>query len=130
VQPSTSDDDTGSDDPVPPLGAVALVTGIIEDTHELVAAHISALRDELSVRLTALGATLGSMLITVAVFLVTALMLCLAIAASLAALGVAWWLALWIVTLAAAMTGIGFLFRARTKARAAAQPQLTPRPIT
>jgi hypothetical protein len=116
VQPSTSHDDARSDDPIPALGTVALVSGIVEDAHDLVAAHVAALRDDISARLATLGATLGSMLIMVAVFLATAIMLCLAIAASLVALGAAWWAALWIVTLAAATIGVGFVFRARTKA--------------
>jgi hypothetical protein len=121
VQPPTSNEDTRSDDRVPAMGTVALVSGIVEDAGDLVAAHVEALRDEISARLVTLGATLGSMLIAIGVFVVTGLMFCLAIAASLTALGVAWWVALWLVTLAAAAIGVGFMFRMRSKARAAGQ---------
>jgi hypothetical protein len=117
----TSHGDARSDDPVSALGTVALVSGIVEDTRDLVAAHVEALRDDLSARLATLGATLGLMLIAVGVFVVTGLVLCLAVAASLAALGAPGWLALWLVTLAAAATGVGFLLRARTRARATGQ---------
>jgi hypothetical protein len=119
VQPPTSDDDARSGDPVFALGTIALVSGIVEDARDLVAAHVEALRDDMSAKLVTLGATLGSMLIAVAVFVVTGLVLCLAIAATLTALGAAPWIALWIVTLAAAAIGVGFVFRARMKARQA-----------
>jgi hypothetical protein len=121
VQPPTSTDDARSNDSVSALGTIALVSGIVEDARDLVAAHVEALRDDVSARLATLGATLCSMLIAVAVFVVTGLVLCLAIAASLTALGAAPWVALWIVTLVAAAIGIGFVFRARTKARATGQ---------
>lgn len=114
VQPSTSKDDAASDERVPALGTIELVSGIVEDARDLFAAHVEALRDDMSARLVTLGATLASMLIAIAVFVVTALVLCLAIAASLNALGVAWWIALWIVTLAAGAVGLGFVLRARS----------------
>jgi hypothetical protein len=122
MQPRTANDSARSDDRVPALGTVELVSGIVEDARDLVAAHVEALRDDISARFATLGATLGSMLIAIGVFVVTGLVLCLAIAASIAALGAAWWVALWIVTLASAATGIGFVFRARTKARQALSP--------
>jgi hypothetical protein len=118
MQSPTSNGDAGSDHPVPALGTVALVSGIVEDARDLVAAHVEALRDDISARLATLGATLGWMLIAVGVFVVTGLVLCLAIAASLAAFGAPWWLALWLVTLAAAATGVGFVLRAQARARA------------
>jgi hypothetical protein len=121
MQPPTSNGDARSDDLVPALGTVALVSGIVEDARDLVAAHVEALRDDISARLATLGATLGLMLIAVGVFVVTGLALCLAVAASLAALGVPGWLALWLVTLAAAATGVGFVLRARKRARATGQ---------
>jgi hypothetical protein len=121
MQPPTSNGDARSDDLVPALGTVALVSGIVEDARDLVAAHVEALRDDISARLATLGATLGLMLIAVGVFVVTGLVLCLAVAASLAALGAPEWLALWLVTLAAAATGVGFVLRARTRARATGQ---------
>jgi len=124
MQPPTSNDDACSDDPVVALGTVALVSGIVEDARDLVAAHVEALRDDISGRLATLGATLGLMLIAVGVFVVTGLVLCLAVAASLAALGVSGWLALWLVTLAAAATGFGFVLRARARARATGQSAL------
>lgn len=116
MQPPTSNRNAGSDDPVPALGTVALVSGIVEDARDLVAAHVEALRDDISARLLTLGATLGWMLIAVGVFVVTGLVLCLAVAASLAAFGAPWWLALWLVTLAAAATGVGFVLRAQARA--------------
>src|SRR5690349_9307444 len=125
MQPLTSNADASGDDTVSELGTVALVSGIVEDARDLVAAHVEALRDDISVRLATLGATLGLMLIAVGVFVVTGLVLCLAIAASLAALGAPWWLALWSVTLAAAAIGVGFLLRARTRARTARQTIFT-----
>jgi hypothetical protein len=121
MQPSTSNGDACSDDPAPALGTVALVSGIVEDARDLVAAHVEALRDDVSARLAALVATLGLMLTAVGVFVVTGLVLCLAIAASLAALGAPGWLALWLVALAAAAIGVGFVLRARTRARATGQ---------
>jgi hypothetical protein len=121
MHPLTSNGDAGSDDPVPALSTVALVSGIVEDARDLVAAHVEALRDDISARLATLGATLGLMLIAVGVFVVTGLVLCLAVAASLAAVGMPWWLALWLVTLAAAATGVGFVLRARRRARAPGQ---------
>jgi hypothetical protein len=121
VQPSMSSDIPRGHDRVPELSTVALVSGIVEDSGELFAAHVEMFRDEIAARLVALGATLGSMLIAIAVFVVTGLLLCVAIAASLNAAGVAWWIALWLVTLAAAAVGIGFLVRMRSKARDAGQ---------
>jgi Putative Actinobacterial Holin-X, holin superfamily III len=121
MQPPTSNDDARSDERVPALGTIELVSGIVEDARDLFAAHVEALRDDISARLVTLGATIGSMLIAIGVFVVTGLMLCLAIAATLTALGAAWWVALWLVTLAAAAIGVGFVLRARTKARAAGQ---------
>lgn len=121
MQPPTSNGDACSDDPLPALGTVALVSGIVEDARDLVAAHVEALRDDISARLVTLGASLGLMLIAVGVFVVTGLVLCLAVAASLAVLGAPWWLSLWLVTLAAAATGVGFVLRARTRARAPRQ---------
>jgi putative superfamily III holin-X len=121
MQPPTSNGDARRDDQVSALGTVALVSGIVEDARDLIAAHAEALRDDISARLVTLGATLGLMLIAVGVFVVTGLVLCLAVAASLAAVGAPWWLALWLVTLAAAATGVGFVFRAHTRARATGQ---------
>jgi hypothetical protein len=119
VRPPTSKEDAPTEDPVVALGTVELVSGIVEDARDLFAAHVEALRDDISAKLVTLGATLGSMLIAIGVFVVTGLVLCLAIAASIAALGAPWWVALWLVTLAAAGVGLGFVFRARAKARAA-----------
>jgi hypothetical protein len=121
VQPPTQNDDARGEDPVPAMGTVALVSGIVEDARDLFAAHVEALRDDMSARLATLGATIGSMLIAIGVFVITGLLLCLAVAASLIALGAAPWIALWIVTVLAAAVGVGFVLRARTKARAAGQ---------
>jgi len=100
------------------LGTVELMSGIVEDARDLVGAHVEALRDDMSDRLATLGATLASMLIAIGVFVVTAVLLCLAVAASLVAIGTPWWVALWSVTLAAGAIGVGFVMRARAKARA------------
>lgn len=100
------------------LGTVELMSGILEDARDLVGAHVEALRDDMSDRLAKLGATFASMLIAIGVFVVTAILLCLAVAASLVAIGTPWWLALWSVTLAAGAIGVGFVMRARAKARA------------
>jgi hypothetical protein len=113
MQPPTSSGDADSDDPVPALGTVALVSGIVEDARDLVGAHVEALRDDISERVTALGATLAWTLIAIGVFVVTAILLCLAVAASLVAIGTPWWLALWSVTVAAGAIGVGFVLRAR-----------------
>jgi hypothetical protein len=107
-------------DAIRETGTIDLMSGLVEDARDLVGAHVEALRDDLSLRLVTLGATLGAMLIAIGVFVVTALLLSLAIAASLVAIGAPWWVALWIVTLAAAAIGIWFVFRARMKARAIA----------
>ena len=98
-------------------GTIDLVSGLVEDARDLVGAHVEALRDDLSVRIATVAATLGTMLIAIGVFVVTALLLSLAIAASLVALGVPWWMSLWIVTLSAAAIGFWFVLRARSKAR-------------
>lgn len=101
------------------LGTVDLVTGIVDDARELVGAHVEALRDDFSVRLAQLAATLTSLLIAIGVFVVTAVLLGVSLAASLVALGLPWWLGLWIVTLASAAIGVAFALRARAKARPA-----------
>src|SRR4051812_44664450 len=46
MQPPTSNGDACRD-PVPALGTVALVSGIVEDARDLVAAHVEALRDDI-----------------------------------------------------------------------------------
>jgi hypothetical protein len=120
VQHLTRDDEARTDD-VRALGTIDLVSGVVEDARDLVGAHIEALRDDMSARLATLGATLASMLIAIGVFVVTAVLLSLAVAASLVAVGAPWWTALWIVTVAAGAIGVGFVFRTRTKARAAGQ---------
>jgi hypothetical protein len=99
------------------LGTVDLMSGIVEDARDLVGAHVEALRDDMSARLATLGATLASMVIAIGVFVVTAVLLSLAVAASLVAIGTPWWIALWIVTLVAGAIGVGFVMRARAKAR-------------
>jgi Putative Actinobacterial Holin-X, holin superfamily III len=109
----------GPDKQVDELGNVDLVSGIVDDARDLIGAHVEVLRDEMTSRLTTLGATLSSMLIAIGVFVVTAIQLGLAIAASIVALGATWWAALWIVTLAAGAIGVGFVVRARTRSRTA-----------
>ena len=113
---------TGSEERISELGNVDLVSGIVDDTRDLIGAHVEVLRDEMTARLTTLGATLSSMLIAIGVFVVTAILLGLAIAASIVALGATWWQALWIITLVAGAIGMAFVRRARTRARG---PRLT-----
>src|ERR1041385_8311026 len=103
------------------LGTIDLMSGIVEDARDLVGAHVEALRDDMSARLATLGATLASMAIAIGVFVVTAVLLSLAVAASLVAIGIPWWIALWIITLVAGAIGVGFVIRARAKARAVEQ---------
>lgn len=110
----------GADD-VHALGTIDLVGGIVEDARDLFAAHVEALREDMSVRVATLGATLGSLLIAIGVFVVTALLLSLAVAATLVAAGMPPWVALWIVMLVAGAIGVGFVFRTRAKARVAAR---------
>jgi hypothetical protein len=47
VQPPTSTDDARSNDSVPALGTIALVSGIVEDARDLVAAHGEVERQDL-----------------------------------------------------------------------------------
>jgi putative superfamily III holin-X len=107
----------GVDDRVDELGNIDLLSGIVDDTRDLIGAHVEVLRDEMTTRLATLGSTLSATLIAIAVFVVTAILLSLAIAASIVALGATWWEALWIVTLVAGSIGVAFVLRARTKAR-------------
>jgi hypothetical protein len=50
VQPPTSNDNARSDDRVPALGTVDLVSGIVEDAGDLFAAYVEALRGDISAR--------------------------------------------------------------------------------
>jgi hypothetical protein len=112
VQPPKPRDEVRVED-IHALGTIDLMSGIVEDTRDLVGAHVEALRDDMSARLATLGATLASMAIAIGVFVVTAVLLSLAIAASLVAIGTPWWIALWIITLVAGAIGVGFVIRAR-----------------
>ncbi len=103
-------------------GTLELVSGIVSDTHDLVAAHVEDLGGDIRERLATLGDTLTSVLVAASILIVTALLLGLAIAASLVAVGVPVWIAMWSITLAAAGTGFGFVLRARAKARKPQRP--------
>lgn len=103
-------------------GTIELLSGIVSDTHDLVAAHVEDLGGDIRERLATLGETLTSVLLAASILIVTAILLCLAIAASLVAVGVPVWIAMWSITLAAAATGFGFVLRARTKARKPQRP--------
>ena len=90
------------------LSTVDLVSALVDDARDLAEVRLETLREDLAKKL----AKLGSTLIAIGVFVVTAILLSLAMAASLVALGAPWWLALWIVTVVAAVIGIGFVIRA------------------
>jgi hypothetical protein len=100
-----------------PPGAIDLVGSIIDDTRALVGAHIEALRDDMTERLTSLGAALTSTLLAFSIMIVTGLLLGCALATTLVALGLPIWAAFWIVTVAAAGLGAGLVRRAQRKAQ-------------
>ncbi len=99
------------------VGNIDLLSGIVDDTRELVSANVEILRTEMSSKLSVLGSTLSSSLIAIAVFIVTAILLCLAVAASLIAVGLPAWASLWAVTLIAGAIGYSFVRRAQTASR-------------
>jgi hypothetical protein len=98
-------------------GVTDLVESIVDDTRALVAAHVEALRDDMTERLATLGAALSSTLLAFSIIIVTALLLGVALAQTLVALGLPTWAAFWIVTVAAAALGAGLVRRAAHKAR-------------
>jgi len=98
-------------------GAIDLVEAVIDDSRALIGAHVDALREDLSERLTGLGAALTSTLLAFSIMIVTALLLGIAIAQTLIAVGLAGWAAYWIVTAAGAVLGLGLARRAKTQAR-------------
>jgi hypothetical protein len=100
------------------VGNIDLLSGIVDDTRELVAANVEILRVEMTSKLSILGSTLSSSLIAIAVFIVTAILLCLAVAASLVAVGLPAWGSLWAVTLVAGAIGYSFVRRAQFASRA------------
>jgi hypothetical protein len=97
------------------LGTIDLVTGIVDDTRDLVEAHVEALRNDMSARLVVVTATLTAALIAIGVFMVTALLLSLTLVAGLVELGAPWSLAFAAVTLVAAAIGTAFVVRARRR---------------
>ena len=100
------------------VGNIDLLSGIVDDTRELVSANVEILRTEMTSKLSVLGSTLSSSLIAIAVFIVTAILLCMAVAASLIAAGLPGWASLWTVTLIAGAIGYSFVRRAQTASRA------------
>jgi hypothetical protein len=98
-------------------GAIDLVEAVIDDTRALIAAHVEALREDMTARLTSLGEALSSTLLAFSIMIVTALLLGIALAQTIAALGVPTWAAYWIVTVAGAGLGFGMVLRAQAKAR-------------
>lgn len=98
-------------------GAIDLVEAVIDDTRALIAAHVEALRDDMTQRLTSLGEALTSTLLAFSIMIVTGLLLGVALATTLVALGLPIWAAFWIVTLAAAALGAGLVRRAQHKAQ-------------
>lgn len=102
-------------------GVVEIVEAIIDDTRDLVGAHVEALRSDMTDRLSSLGDTLTSTLLAFSVLIVTALLLGISLAMTLIAVGVPGWAAFWIVTLAAAALGVGLIRRAVRSARDASK---------
>ena len=98
-------------------GAIDLVEAVIDDTRALIAAHVEALRDDMTQRLTSLGEALTSTLLAFSIMIVTALLLGIALAQTIVALGVPTWAAYWIVTVAGAGLGFAMVLRAKAKAR-------------
>jgi hypothetical protein len=98
-------------------GVVEIVEAIIDDTRDLVGAHVDALREDMTTRFASLGATLTSTLLAFSITIVTALLAGIAVAMTLIALGLPAWAAFWIVTAAAAGLGVGLVRRALRKAR-------------
>ncbi len=99
------------------LGNIDLLSGIVDDTRELVSANVEILRGEMTSKLSMLGSTLSHSAIAVGVFIVTAILLCLAVSASLIALGVPAWASLWAVTLVAGGIGYSFVRRAQAASK-------------
>jgi len=98
-------------------GVVEIVEAIIDDTRDLVSAHVEALRDDMTERFSSLGATLASSLLAFSIMIVTALLLGIALATTLIAIGLPAWAAFWIVTGAAAALGVALVRRTVRKAR-------------
>jgi hypothetical protein len=108
------------------LGTIDLVTGIVDDTRDLVEAHVEALRIDMSARLVVVVATLTAVLIAIGVFMVTALLLSLTLVAGLVELGAPWSVAFAAVTLLAGAIGIAFVVRARRRSTPIQKPGESP----
>ena len=98
-------------------GAIDLVEAVIDDSRALIGAHVDALREDMSERLSTLGEALTSTLLAFSIMIVTALLLGIALAQTLVALGLPAWAAYWIVTAAGAALGLSLARRAKSKAR-------------
>src|SRR6185436_19446758 len=68
-------------------GEVEIGEAIIDDTRDLVVAHVEALRDDMTSRLSSLGAALTSSLLAFSIMIVTALLAGIALAMTLIAIG-------------------------------------------
>ena len=110
-----------------PDGTIELVSGIIDDTRELLSAHADALRLELGERVSTLGAALRSSLIALTILIVSAVLLGLSIAATLVAIGLPLWASLWIVTGLALASALVVALDARANARSTAEGSPTRR---
>lgn len=98
-------------------GVVEILDAIIDDTRDLVGAHVEALRDDMTSGLSSLGAALTSSLVAFSIMIVTALLAGIAVAMTLIAFGLPAWGAFWIVTAAAGLLGVALIRRALRKAR-------------
>lgn len=102
-------------------GVIEIVEAIIDDTRELVDAHVDTLREEMSERFSGLGAALTSTLLAFSFTIVTALLLGIALALTLGALGLPLWAAFWIVTAVGVVTGYALVRRVQRKAKETSQ---------
>jgi len=102
-------------------GVVELVEAIVDDTRELVGAHVEALRGDVTEGLTSLGATVTSSLLAFSLIIVTALLAGISLAVTLVAIGLPAWAAFWIITATYGALGFVLVLRVRTRARVTGQ---------
>jgi hypothetical protein len=96
---------------------IQLVEAIVDDTRDLLGAHVEALRGDVHEGLSSLGSAVTSSVLAFSIIIVTALLAGIAVAMTLIALAVPAWAAFWIVTVAAGALGFAFVRRVQRKAR-------------
>jgi hypothetical protein len=88
-------------------GAVALVTGIVDDARALLDAQLVAVREDLAASLHRISVSVRASLIALAALVVAAIALGAAVGASLMAVGLPAWAATWLLTgIAGAIGGV------------------------